>query len=252
MGIGTSTIATGGRMVRVSADGSPEWKVGGVTIDWADVTAVSADETLKDGTVVLAGDKYLRYGTVLTLKGVAEVQAIDLSAGDDPTAGTWTITVPAFENNVGGTTSALAYNVSAADVQAALELIVGEGLVTVAKVGFVYTITFNRQLGVIPAMTVGSGSLTGATSVTVTESTAGVGNGYYGPYASGATDGRQTLTRGRCYILDKTIVKSEMHALQVSAFDGGLVYLQRILDISTNPTESNLFTAFPRLRPVPD
>lgn len=63
---GRNVIATTGNKVAVSADGMPEWKVGGVTIDWATVTAVSgSDATLADGTVVKVGDKYLRYGTVL-------------------------------------------------------------------------------------------------------------------------------------------------------------------------------------------
>lgn len=251
MGFGTSTIATTGTNMRVSADGCPEWKIGGVTIDWADVTAVASDTTLPDGTVILTGDKYLRYGTVLTLKGVAEIQSLDLSAGNDPTAGTFVLTVPEFETNPGGSAT-LAWNVSAAAMQTALEAIVGTGMVTVSKSSFVYTITFNRLLGVIPTLTVDDDLLTGATSVTVTESTAGVGNGYYGPYASGATDGRQTLTRGHCFILDQTVIASQLHSDQIAVFDGGNVWMQRILNLSTNPSESNLLTAFPRLKPVRD
>lgn len=52
---------------RVSADGSPEYKAGGITIDWSLVSAVSgADVTLTDGSIIKIGQKYLRYGQVMT------------------------------------------------------------------------------------------------------------------------------------------------------------------------------------------
>lgn len=51
---------------RVSVDGSPKYKTGGVTIDWATVTAPGAPASLPDGSVVQAGNKYLRYGQVIT------------------------------------------------------------------------------------------------------------------------------------------------------------------------------------------
>jgi hypothetical protein len=63
---GVRTLETGGRGIQVSADGVPRWKAGGVTIDWSTVTAVTEDTTLDDGTIVKNGDKYLRYGTILT------------------------------------------------------------------------------------------------------------------------------------------------------------------------------------------
>ncbi len=56
-----------GRPVQVSADGRPDWKVGGVTIDWSAIDAVSGSpETLDDDTVVAVGDKFIRYGTIVT------------------------------------------------------------------------------------------------------------------------------------------------------------------------------------------
>jgi hypothetical protein len=63
---GPRTLDTGGRGIQVSADGVPRWKAGGITIDWSTVTAVTEDTTLDDGTVVKNGDKYLRYGEVLS------------------------------------------------------------------------------------------------------------------------------------------------------------------------------------------
>jgi len=60
------TTETVGRSIKVSADGKPEYKAGGVTIDWSTVAAVTgSDVTLLDGLVVKVGEKYLRYGQVL-------------------------------------------------------------------------------------------------------------------------------------------------------------------------------------------
>jgi hypothetical protein len=45
------------------ADGAPaDFKTGGLTVDWATVTAPGADVTLPDGEVIKAGEKYIRYG----------------------------------------------------------------------------------------------------------------------------------------------------------------------------------------------
>lgn len=51
---------------RVSVDGSPVYKAGGITIDWTLVTANSGDVTLADGSVVKDTLKFLRYGQVMT------------------------------------------------------------------------------------------------------------------------------------------------------------------------------------------
>lgn len=254
-GFGTTVIGQGGRGVKVSCDDNPLRKVGGLTIDWSTVTAVSgSDATLKDDTIVQIGDKYIRYGTILCKITTKEIQVIDLSAGDDPTAGTWTITVIDANAVTVGTTDALAWNASAATVQAALEEILGgSGSVTVAKAGFQYTLTFNESLGNMGTSTVDDDDLTGATSVTVTQSTAGVaGGGKYGPYDSGASDGRQTLTRGECFILNKTILESAEQSDYPDVIEGGLVYIDRITDITTNPSRANILTAFPMLRIVED
>lgn len=109
------------------------WKSGGVTIDWATVTAVaSADVVLKDNTVVAVGQKGLRYGQPLT-------------------------------------------------------------------------------------------------KITA--------SGKYGPYDSAATDGRQTLARGACFILNQTILQNgTLPGLPLDAtdhppgvFDTGRVWQDRII-----------------------
>lgn len=147
-GYGVSTIANYGRSIMASADGAPRWKAGGITIDWSTVTAVAADVTLADGRVVKAGQKYLRYGKVLT------------------------------------------------------------------------------------KITTG---------------------GKFGPYDTAASDGRQTLTRGNCFILNETVIMDQdLHSDHPAVFDGGRVFEDRvtdIVDVSThqiaNPSLTNLNTAFP-------
>jgi hypothetical protein len=56
-----------GMPIQVSASDKPEFKAIGLTVDWSTVAAVSgSDVTLNDGTVIKIGNKYLRYGQVLT------------------------------------------------------------------------------------------------------------------------------------------------------------------------------------------
>lgn len=63
---GREVIQSVGKSIKLSADGNPEVKQGGVTVDWATVAAVSgSDVTLEDGVVVKVGEKYLRYGQTL-------------------------------------------------------------------------------------------------------------------------------------------------------------------------------------------
>lgn len=50
---------------RCSYDGVPEYKAGGLTIDWTTVAAAAAtDTTLPDGSIVRAGSQFARYGQV--------------------------------------------------------------------------------------------------------------------------------------------------------------------------------------------
>jgi hypothetical protein len=142
--------------------------------------------------------------------GTSEVQTATI--GGTPTGGTFTLTL------AGQTTTAIAFNATAATVQAALAALsnVGTGNVTVTgSAGGPYTITFGGVLAAedIPALT-HTDSLTGGSSpaVTIATSTAG-GNAHYpngyipsgcaigkvtatglfGPYDDSASDGRQTL-----------------------------------------------------------
>src|SRR5438132_390714 len=67
MPLGMTTQSTGGRGATVIADGNPEYKVGGGTLDWSTVPANGSDTTLLDGQIIKTGIKYLPFGLVLTL-----------------------------------------------------------------------------------------------------------------------------------------------------------------------------------------
>jgi hypothetical protein len=250
-----------GRPVRVSADGSPERKAGGITIDWTTVTAVSADTTLADGTFVPNGGKYLRYGQVVDLIGVAaEVQTVDLSGADDPNGGTWSLTVDMGRGSGPQTTAPVAWNVSAADLQTAVEALdgVSVGDVVVTKTGFVYTLTFAGTLGNVPAVSATNIDLTTAvTTVTIAVATGTGGaasGGLYGPADTSVSDGRQTLANGETFVLDETVVMTDPGSDHAGgAFNGGRVFAARLLVGGTNQvTLANLLAACPRLVLVKD
>lgn len=243
---------------RVSADGSPIYKPGGITIDWSTVTAAGSDVTLPDGSVIRSGQKYLRYGQVLTKKTPAELDTVVISGS--PTGGTFTITVG------GVTTPAIPYNASTAYVQGVVQSLstVGNGLVLVTGSPGSYTLAFAGVLGSLAVSSSGAG-LTGGSSpaATTTEVSAGTSNaGYFGPYDSSASDGRQTLTRGAVYILDETVLQYGSGTSQLSpsndhygsAVEGGLVWIDRVLHAGTGtaslaagPQLAGLLAALPRL-----
>lgn len=105
--------------------------------------------------------------------GAREKQTVTITGG--PTGGTFTLTY------AGQTTSAIAYNATAATVEAALEALstIGQGNVQVTgNAGGPYTVEFVGQLQNqnVAAMTADGSSLTGGTTpgVTIATATAGV------------------------------------------------------------------------------
>lgn len=253
---GRQVVTNVGLPLEVAADGNPEWKAGGITIDWSTVVAVSADTTLPDYTVVKNGYKYLRFGQVLTRIGVREVQTIQITGS--PTGGTFTITLE------GETTSALAYNASANAVEQALNSLPSRqpGDVSVTLSGSTYTLTFRNGMGNVTQVTT-TNSFTGGTSpdTTIGTTTAGAGSGKFGPYDPAATDGRQTLARGNVFILNETLLESGFDPTigagratdHPGVIEGGKVWKGRILatagtaSLAAGPTYANLETAMPRL-----
>jgi hypothetical protein len=234
-GFGRQVLSSTGRDVQVSADGSPRWAAGGITIDWATVTAEVSDRTLVDGTIVKAGAKGIEFGTVLAELAIAEAQTITISA----TGGTFTIT------GNSATTAAIAYNATAATVQTAVRGLGGAyaQVAVTGSAGGPYTFTYPYGSGDVAALTTTATSLTGGSgTAVVATSTAGVSSGTYGPASSTATDGRQALVRGRCFILNRSVREYDALGLATKAtdhpgvFDGGRVWRARLNIGGDNPT----------------
>jgi len=145
--------------------------------------------------VKLAASTSYTAGAILgELLGTNEVQI--LTPGGTISGGTWTITYS------GQTTSALAYNATAATIQTALEALSNVGAGNIAVTGGpissgVVTLTFQNDLGYqnVAAVTVGTGSLTGS-SPTLTPSTTTQGatgtDGGYDTYSASSVTGLQT------------------------------------------------------------
>jgi hypothetical protein len=119
--------------------------------------------------VFSTGDLLYLNGSTLTSDSASdEVQTVTI----DATGGTFTLTFS------GQTTTAIAYNASAAAVLSALEALsnIGVGDVAVGKVGSVYTVSFTGALADtnVAQFTANGTSLTGgASTVTVATTTAG-------------------------------------------------------------------------------
>jgi hypothetical protein len=262
---GQTLLGTFGSSIELSADGRPEMKHIGITVDWATVAAVGADTTLLEGVFIPSGQKYLRYGQVLTLIGVGEVQTVTFTGG--PTSGAATVTLPAGGGEIAQATAPIAFNATAADFMAALAALyrIGPNGATVARTGagtagdpYVYTVTFNRRAGDVPTMTA-THTFAGGTTPTVTFATTtpgGASGGKYGPYDSAATDGRATITKGETYLLNRTVREIDLHSDHPPALVGGLVFRDRIIattgsaSLAAGPTFANLDAAMPRLQYV--
>lgn len=248
MTIGYTEIATAQRMgTRVSANGRPHWKTGGITISWADVVAVTPQTTLPDGVIVPAGYKYLRYGQVMTLITRKGVQVVTV----DATGGTFTLTGVRPDTGNAGTTGAIAEAAAAATVQTALEAIFGVGNVVVAGgAGGPFTVTFQGVLEGwdVATLTANGALLTGGTATaTVAVTAQGAAEGKYGPFDPAAADGRQTLTRGNVVILDQTIIQNYPRGDDLVDTDhcGGIIGGRLVKDRVLMTTGTNSLAAGP-------
>lgn len=95
--------------------------------------------------------------------GTAEIQTVTMTG----TAGTWTLTFPMFG---GKTLTALAFNITAAALQALINALPyrGASAVTVTLAAGVYTITFPSILGNVAQVVTDSTGLTGGTATAAT------------------------------------------------------------------------------------
>jgi hypothetical protein len=85
---GPTTLTTFGLTYEISADGMPQAKIGGVTIDWNTVAAVSGSPViLPDGSTIAVGQQYLGAGQVIGLiTSTANSGTIGMYGPYDPTA----------------------------------------------------------------------------------------------------------------------------------------------------------------------
>jgi hypothetical protein len=87
MGFGRQSLFSVGTNVEVSADGAPECKIGGATLDWATFAALGADTTYNDGVTVKAGEKAARYGQVINrITSTANGGTVGMYGPFDPAA----------------------------------------------------------------------------------------------------------------------------------------------------------------------
>jgi phage protein U len=245
---------------RVSADGAPFYKPGGVTLDLTTLPAASgSDVTLADGSVVKANNQFLRYGQILTRINTGTSQTFTGTA----TSGNFTITLIRPDTGQAVTTANIAFNASAATVLAAIQAVMGPNQVASSSGGplgggGVVTVVFNTFA---PLATVNAGTLAGG-SVTPAVTVVGASSGKFGPYDPAAGDGRQTLARGDCFILDETYLVTPAGSQLPGANDniggvieGGLIYIDRVIQsgvaaasLALGPTLANFLAAFPTVR----
>lgn len=255
------------QVTRVSADNSPYTKPGGITIDWANtVAALGADATNPDGSVIKSGLKYLRYGQV-----VCKITGGTNTLTSTATGGTVTLTVTTSSPIAGApsqTTAAIAFGATAAQVATAIGLLTNVGAGNVTGTGGALgsapvTLVFASLLGTV-SIAIGTNSLTGG-SLTIGASLTAATNtqGLFGPYDPAASDGRQLLNRGDCYVLDETVLQYGLAGSTLSAqndqvgcaIEGGLIWIDRILQSGTvahtlalGPTLAEFLAAFPTFR----
>src|SRR5438105_13138303 len=98
---------------RVSADGNPMYKAGGITLDLTTLAAASgSDTTLPDGSVVKANNQFLRYGQVVAKITTATSQTLTSTA----TGGAFTISLVRPDTGQTVKTASIAWNAPLATI----------------------------------------------------------------------------------------------------------------------------------------
>jgi hypothetical protein len=233
---GRSVIAQVGSGNRVSVDGRPDYKVGGVTLDWSSVAAVSGSAvTLDDGITIAIGEKYLPRGQVITKISNGQIFTITVTAG----SGNVTVTI-------GGQVATFAYNANASTIQTAIRGLstVGSGNATVTGTG-PFTVALASSLAQM--------SVT-ASGADIAETSAGDREDLYGPYDPAAVDGRATLANGSAFIINETIREGDIKSDHPVAIFGGQVWKDRLKatsgshSLANGPTFTELLAVMPRLQ----
>lgn len=57
-------------------------------------------------------------------------------------------------------------------------------------------------------------------------------SGKYGPYNTGAADGRQTLTKGKCFLINETVLESDSTSEIIGGLEAGRVWRARLMEVA--------------------
>lgn len=218
---GRQVLAQTGTGIQVSADGLPEWKVGGITISWGTVIPVDADTPLPDFNIIKAGHRGLQYGTVLVR------QASGYYAP-------WTVAETATTTAAASIVGATAFTLTSA-----ANVFPGDSLL-IDVAGQAETLEVQSVNGAIVTTTTAA-TKTHASGVAVTK----------------PDDGRQDLTIGSVGVLNETVLQDGPIGFGSGPTDhpglivGGRVWQARLgVGGTDQPTLAALLGAMPRLVPV--
>lgn len=201
-------------------------------------------ETVLDLPVNLEANRQFSGPTILGQITSANQNAIQtIVRASTPSAGTFTLWFGGYPIR------GLAFNVTGAQVQAALEALpnIGKGNVTVAFAIQTWTITFAGDLLNKPQPTVVVTDNTTGVAFTASTTQAGIQNGAWGPYDDSASDGRQVaraILRHACSVepngrvsLARTQGGNEHGVTMASAsvaFTGGVWETSKIAGVDAN------------------
>lgn len=255
---GRNVIGNSGIPVFVEVDARGEYPPIGISLDWTNVAAVGSDTIVQpEGATVKNGQKYLPHGQVLTRITNTPVQTITLTGA---TGGTFNLAGYRLDTGAYVQVMLNAYNISLANLQAALQAPTAFGTIPVTVTGTPgssYVITAPFAL-----MTIDGTLLTGTTPSAAIALTTAVGNyGCYGPFDPTASDGRQTLTRGQVVILNSLVVQNgilgnitNLPSNHPGCVVGGLLWKARVKatlgthSLAAGPTFTELEAAMPRVQ----
>ena len=163
----------------------------------SELTPAMFPERMLKAAVPVAANQHMANGTVVGLVTASSASDIQTLTQASATGGTFTVT---FGFGTVYTTAPIAYNASAATIQAALQALpnIGSGNITctggaLGSAGVVCAFAGPLANQPQPVLAINNAGLTGSgAAVTVAHTTQGVASGSLEPYLSTNTDGSQT------------------------------------------------------------
>ncbi len=226
----------------------------GATIDWSLFAPTTTPITLIDTEVIPAGVRYFRFGQVFT--------RITGSGGSSvtPTAATFTLTVADAPGGTATTqtTAAIPQTASAAQVAQALYALPNVGYqnaVVTGGNGSPFLVTFAASVLGVATLTA-TGATIAAGSAGASAAAPGGNSRFFGPYDPAATDGRQNVNRGDCWIANRTHVAGGTFQIPLQddyhtgeCITGGKVWGAKVIatngtaSLAAGPTWASLYAA---------